>query len=365
MFRFFRLCLIFLLFSTPTLVIGEEEYWEYTFRPGDSIWKIAKEYTTTVSNWSEIQRINKIRQGPDRKIRPGTRIVIPVSMLKLQPTPALVIALNGKVELIRANGKNDALAVGTKLFSGDRVVTKDKQSLRMQFADLSELQVLDNSEVVLDKLSHHKQTGMVDTRVRLNTGSVNTWVEKQSPDSHYKIITPAAITAVRGTAFRLSSGADNISRTEVTEGVVAVSAGDAEKGVAQGYGIVAEKDKPLPEPVKLLPPPELSDNQFTDKSKLHVTWEPLDGAIYYRYQLATDNDFNKIIIDEKSEENRIELNTLAVDSYYLRVRGVDKLKLEGIDSTRGYEIKEPPPPVVEDDSYWKTIMLVGILLLFL
>ena len=81
----------------------------------------------------------------------------------------------------------------------------------MQFADQSELQVLPNSEVVLDKLSHHKHTGMVDTRIRLNSGSVNTRVEKQGPDSHYEISTPAAITAVRGTAFRLSSDAEHIS----------------------------------------------------------------------------------------------------------------------------------------------------------
>ena len=78
--------LILLLFMSAYsgLVVGEEEYWEYTFRPGDSIWKIAEKYTTTVDNWYDIQKLNKIRQGPDRRIRPGTVILIPVSMLKQQ-----------------------------------------------------------------------------------------------------------------------------------------------------------------------------------------------------------------------------------------------------------------------------------------
>ena len=88
---------------------------------------------------------------------------------------------------------------------------------------------------------------MVDTRIRLNIGRVNTRVEKQQPDSHYEITTPAAITAVRGTDFRLSTDDEQISRTEVTEGFVAVSAGVFEKNLQHGYGIVAEKDKPLPE----------------------------------------------------------------------------------------------------------------------
>ena len=228
MLRLIYTLLMVVATSFPSLVAAEEEYWEYTFRPGDSIWKIAERYTTTVNNWGEIQKLNQIKQGPDRKIRPGTRIIIPVSMLKQQPTPALVIAVSGEATLIRANGEQSKVTLGEKLYSGDRVVTADKQNLRMQFADKSELQVLSNSVVVLDKLSHHKQTGMVDTRIHLNSGSVNTWVEKQHPDSHYEIRTPAAITAVRGTAFRLSTDDEQISRTEVTEGMVAVSAGAGE-----------------------------------------------------------------------------------------------------------------------------------------
>ena len=162
--------------------------------------------------------------------------------------------------------------------------------------------------------------------------------------------------------FRISADGNQVSRTEVTEGLVAVSAGDMEKGVKQGYGLLAEKDKPLPEPVELLPPPVLSDNQFTDKSELYVTWNAIDGAKKYRYQLATDEKFNKIIVDESTRTNEIKLDDLDVGKYYLLVRGVDKFTLEGFDSSRGYEINEPAPV---DDSYWKGIMLIGIILLFL
>ena len=363
MLRFIITLLLMLTISLPVLVSAEEEYWEYTFRPGDSIWKIAKKYTTSVNNWDEIQKINKIRQGPDRKIRPGTRIVIPVSMLKLQPTPALVIALSGDVSLVRANGDRAKLSVGEKLYSGDRIITVEKQSLRMQFADKSELQVLPNSEVVLDKLSHHKQTGMVDTRIRLNTGRVNTWVEKQQPDSHYEISTPASITAVRGTAFRLSSDDEQISRTEVTEGFVTVAAGSSEKNIQDGYGIVAEKDKPLPEPVKLLSSPEVSVEPSEEQTAVQLSWITLDGAKFYHYQLATDEKFNQLTADTTTVDNTINLDQLQPGQYYLSVRGVDQFKLEGLDSVINFEIKEPLP--VEDDSYWKVIMLIGVVALFL
>ena len=353
--------LLLLAISLPGLVAAEEEYWEYTFRPGDSIWKIAEEYTTSVNNWLEIQELNKIRQGPDRRIPPGTRIVIPVSMLKLQPVPAIVIAVSGEASLVRANGEKQTLKTGTRLYSGDRVVTADEQSLRMQFADKSELQVLPNSVVVLDKLSHHKNTGMVDTRIRLNSGSVNTWVEKLKPDSRYEIKTPAAVTAVRGTAYRLSS-TSQISRTMVTEGNVGVAAGDTEKIVPDGYGIVAEKDKPLPEPVKLLPPPVLGENQSQDKTMLKIAWPKLEDAKYYRYQLAADDKFNQLIVDRSTEDTSIEINDLKPGRYYLLVRGVDQYQLEGLDTVSEFEINQAP---AEKDNSWIVPVSVGVLILIL
>lgn len=368
MLRQYFILLLLLIFISPASAT-QDEYWEYTFRPGDSIWSIAKKYTTSVNNWSEIQKINQVRQGHDRKIRPGTRIIIPVSMLKLQPTPALVVALNGNIKLIRSNGKIETISTDTKLYSGDRIITANQQSLRLQFADRSELQIFPNSEVVLDKISLHKQTGMVDTRIRLNTGSIDTQVKKQGAESRYEITTPSAITSVRGTSFRMSSDSEQISRTEVTGGAVTVTAGASEKEVIDGYGIVAEKNKPLAEPVKLLSSPDLTVTQPANMTQATINWPVLDGAIYYRYQVATDEYFNQISIDTISKKNTIELTTLTVSNYYLRVRAIDQYKLEGIDAVKSFEIKPtpppPPPPPVEDDSYWKIIMSIGALILIL
>ncbi len=323
-------------------VAADEEYWEYTFRPGDSIWSIAEKYTNSVNNWNEIQKINQIRQGPDRRIQPGTRILIPVSMLKQKPTPARVIALNGAAQLIRANGEKAELAIGTLLYSGDQLITLENQNLRIQFADLSELQVFQNSEVLLDKLSHHKKTGMVDTRIRLNSGSVETQVEKQSDESRYEISTPVAITAVRGTAFRMTSETNLISRTEVTEGVVKVIMDDTEQTVKEGFGIVAEKGKPLTEAVKLLPAPVIDKTRASNKNSLMLTWKRLQGASSYSYQLAVDEKFNLIQSDGFTENNSITVNGLNAAHYYFRVRGVDQYQLKGVDAVSDFIIEQKP-----------------------
>ncbi len=363
MTHFITRILLMLTISLPALAAAGEEYWEYTFRPGDTIWSIAKQYTTTVDNWDEIQRINDIRQGPDRKIRPGTRIIIPISMLKQQPAPAVVIALSGDVSLLRANGETAKVKLGDKLYSGDRVVTANQQGLRLQFADKSELQVLADTEVVLDKLSHHKETGMVDTRVRLNSGGINTRVEKQQPDSRYEIRTPAAITAVRGTAFRMSTDGQ-VSKTEVTGGVVVVSAGESEVTLQDGYGIVAVKGQPLPEPVKLLTAPEVSVTPVTGQTGVTLSWSVLQSAKFYRYQLASDENFDQLVLDSTTADNSLVLDQLQPGHYFLQIRGVDESELEGLNSVVDFEIKQATVPV-EDDSYWKVIMTIGIVMLFL
>ncbi len=359
--RLYVALFLLLFMGFNNISYGEEEYWEYTFRPGDTIWSIAEQHTNSVNNWSAIQKINNIAMGPDRQILPGTRIKIPVSMLKQQPVPARVIAFNGNATLLRANGESVDLEIGSRLFSGDRVITNTGQSLRLQFADKSEFQILPDSEVIMDKLSYHKDTGMVDTRMRLNKGRVNSWVEKLKPDSRFQIKTPNSITAVRGTQYRLTADASGlISRTEVTEGVVGVSVGDTTKLVEHGFGLVAEKGKPLADPVKLLSAPVIGDNQSTSTHSLLITWSALEGADSYRYQLATDEFFNHIIVNASTRDQKIQLSELSAGHIFVRVRGVDKFQLQGLDSMRSYEIRAKP---AVDDTFQKVIIPSSILML--
>ncbi len=339
--------------------LGQEQFWEYTFRPGDSLWKIADEYTTSANNWQEIQKINAAHLAPDRQIPPGTRLQIPVRLLKNPPTPARVIAVSGEVVVFRAAGNREAVRIGSPLYSGDRVVTGGLQSLRIQFADHSELQVQPDSDVIMDKLSHHRHTGMVDTRIRLNTGRVNARVKKQQPNSRYEIMTPAALTAVRGTAFRLVSGRDNISRLEVSEGLVAVLAGGEERAVEEGFGLVAEQGKPLQAPVKLLEATRIGDNQDATRYGLTVEWQALAGASVYRYRLASDASFDRVLFDQVTDQTRLVLSDLAAGVYHLRVRGIDKTQLEGANSERRFDIMQKP---VRDNSSKLERILPGALL---
>jgi hypothetical protein len=344
---------------------ADETYWEYTFRPGDTLWDIAREHTRDVNNWSAIQRINGIDQ--DRQVKPGTRIKIPVSMLKRPPKPVVVLVARGSPILVRANGEELEISTGSKIFSGDSIITGPAQSLQLRMADGSMLEILENSEIHFDKLSYHEETGMVDTRMRLPRGRVNSRVEKLRANSRYQIQTPAAITAVRGTAYRIASDPGGISRTEVTEGAVVVSAGDITRAVEEGFGLVAERGKPLPEPTRLLAPPPLSDNLASAGAGLELTWQADPGAVSYRYRVATDATFGAIVERRATEKPRLQLAVLEPGRYFVGIRAIDRNRLEGMESVKSFTIvapqPQPQPQPRPDTSLEEIVIPSGILLL--
>jgi hypothetical protein len=341
------IALLLLLFF-GSQVSAAEQYWEYTVRPGDNIWNLTKTHCTSVRYWKRIQKLNNI--DLDREIPPGTRLRFPLSILKHQPATAIVARLQGSAELLRAGESNTVpLQAGATLRSGDRIMTGADSNLTLQFADDSRLLVLADSEVLMDSLSAWGTTGMVDTSIRLQGGRVDTRVKpSRGPGSRYQIITPAAVAAVRGTDFRVSAETGKpVMRSEVTEGTVGV--GDAGKStrVKAGFGLVAEAGKVPEKPRKLLPAADLS--RLPGKQRqlpLNFSWPAVSGARSYRFQVAPNADFDILLVDETTEQAAASWKALPDGHYALRIRAIDDVALEGINSVHLFEVDARPfPPV--------------------
>ena len=72
-----------------------------------------------------------------------------------------------------------------------------------------------------------------------------------------------------------------------------------------------------PAPPRLLSPP---DNAIDQNWSLTLTWQPSDGAGFYRVQMSRQRDFSSIIISEETKGLNFELSDLiAGKSYYWRV----------------------------------------------
>ena len=338
----FVLCLLLAL--TPNPVYAESQYWVYTVRPGDNIWNLTEKYCVSVRHWKRIQGLNNVRL--DRQIPPGTKLRFPLDILKYQPATALVAQVRGTAQLFRTGGKPAVpLAAKMSLRSGDRIVTGSGANVTLRFADGSELLVLEDSEVVMDTLSAWSTTGMVDTRVRLQGGRVDTRVKPgRGPGSRYHIITPAAVAAVRGTRFRVAADKQQpLSRSEVTAGTVNVGDARNSQDIPAGFGLVSESGKPPQPPSELLPPPDLTKTARLYRSlPLQFSWSPLPGAQAYRLQIAPDQEFETLIVDKSTAQPGVQWADLPDGRYALRVRGIDDVGLEGLDGVEMIEIDARP-----------------------
>lgn len=319
--------------------------WLYTVRPGDTLWDVVEKYTVHLGYVDRLQALNGVTNP--KRLDVGSTLRIPVGWLRSEPVSVVVQQVTGSANATRQDqATSRLLQSGDELRAGDSVATGESGNILLEFADGSTLQVRGSSNLVFDTLSQYGDTGMVDTRARLQQGRVNAEASpQQGAASRYEISTPSATTAVRGTGFRVSvDPSRSVTRTEVLEGTVEAANDRSREAVDAGYGVVVEPGEAVSSPRPLLPAPDLDalPRRF-ERVPLKLHWEALTGAESYRIQLSRQEGFDTLLADivtDRPASTRIDLDRDG--QYYLRIRGRDGDGLEGLDRIRGVELDAFP-----------------------
>lgn len=332
------LCLAAISFSARC------ENWLYTVRFGDNLWNLAERYLINTGYWSRLQALNHI-QDPWH-IPPGTLLRIPVHWLHKYPTLARVRSVEGTGELLEeGTGKGIPLHSGELLVPGDAVRTGPASQVSLEFVDGTRLLVQPGSLLTLHNLEAFRNTDMTDTRLHLHRGRVETRVAPEGGAARsFEIVTPAAVTSVRGTDYRVSSDPSiPQSLAEVTGGRVAVTGAGKTRMVPEGYGTVTETGAPPQPPVPLLPPPDLAGvGPVFDRVPIAFKLPSLPGARGYRLQIAADRTFDRVLFDRRFHAEDIRGPDLPDGEYQLRVRASDSRGLEGLNADRHFTLNARP-----------------------
>jgi hypothetical protein len=317
----------------------------YHARLHDTLIGISRRLLLEPRRWPEVQARNNIANP--RRIPPGDAIRIPYAWLRLSPDTATVMAVRGEV---REGGRDVSLS--QTLPEGSKLETGPDGSVALLLADGSIVTLQKLSVLALDKM--RRVTGLEtahDMRFKLESGRLQTQVKPHGDVGRFEIHTPVAVSAVRGTEFRdaFEPEAGNAT-TETLEGLVAVSASDAVVSIPADFGTRVERNAaPLP-PVRLLPPPDLAAFPGTNSaSRLQLKWPPVPGTRRYRLQLAPDAEFHSFLVDAELDSPEVDLPAPADGNYWLRVRPIDGLGLEGHDAVRSFVQHQLPaaPTLVE------------------
>ncbi len=311
----------------------------YTTRKGDTIQSVAT-LMTRDSDWRHLKAYNNLTAD---SLVQGKNLRIPKGWMKSIEGSGRIKEVNGTVETDGRPAK-----VGDVLNEKSTLSTGPDGSATIEFIDGALVSLTPKSRVQFSQLRLTPDRESVVSVLRLVTGQLTSLVKKFKPasSSRFVVTTATATAGVRGTSFRVSTDGENASSSEVLEGGVAFAEGEKVAGgvlLNPGFGSVAEKGKAPLAPVALLAAPQAAGNlQRIESANAPLAWAQVAGARSYRVQVSPDENFSTLLFDGKSSLPALTLPGLKDGGYFVRLRAVDGLGLEGLDGIAKFRIKATP-----------------------
>ena len=333
--------------QTQTLQTPAEPSLPYIVRPTDNLSKFGRDMLTTPRAWNEVAKFNQLKD-PD-VIFPGQKLDIPLRFLKSKPASGKVISAEGDVTL----GGN-AMQPGTTFTDGAKIKTGANSSAVIELGDGSRVKILPGSlaEIVTNRdyamrdASKSGSTNWFSGLMRLSEGALEALASKTAKRAkELQVETPTSLVGVRGTEFRVAfdDPLGKAARTEVIEGLVRADNPAQKSGanLPKGTGAVVDPGEKEVKVVVLLPAPDLTGIP-TDVLKPQGSWPMpvLAGARAYQVQVASDEQFDKIVRNLKVDTPFADLGSLPNGNWFARVRGIDAVGLEGFNSVKLIAVKD-------------------------
>jgi hypothetical protein len=318
-----------------------EAMWRYTVRPGDSLIALANQHLINADDWRILQRLNHINDP--YRLAIGSVLRIPLTMVKQRAASAQVTFVSGQAYWQQSANHWLPLEIGKQLGPGAVIATKEKSKVVIQFADGSTTNVDSNSRLSLDGLTLYSGGAMVDTKLRLQKGQIETNANPQHvKGNQLQVITPSAIAAVRGTHFRVTANEQETIQ-ETLDGRVALNAAKQAVTVDKGYGSKAEKGKqPIP-PVTLLPAVDTT-HLHTQYQALPITFDlpQMEGVAGWVAKIATDSDFNQLVSEAEFNRNQLVFADVPDGQLYLKLCAKDNEGIVGYEAVHTFNVNARP-----------------------
>ena len=312
----------------------------YRVNEGDTLIDVARKYLRHPLDYRYLQRDNNIANP--RAIPIGRMINIDTALLRTRADPARLDSYRGDVQVIR-NGQSVPLSVGMELRENDSIATGGNSFVRITFSDDSRSVMPSNSRLRLERLRRFVINNQPDHRLVVENGRVENRVTPRQSPGAFRVTTPTAISAVRGTDFRVAyDAASRISATSVLEGAVAVApdAGrDADAAlVRDGSGVSTAEGQTSLTASALLPAPALvSEDSLQTAQTLSFRTTTQGNASIVRGWIGQDAGLTDPIaeLEAPASDGVLRLTDLPEGRWYLRLSAVDTNLIEG--RTRTYD----------------------------
>lgn len=310
----------------------------YRVKPGDSLIGLGERFFVSPTAYLTVQRVNGIENA--NALRVGSTIVIPVSVLRTGRLEARVIAFKGQSS-VTARSQPTPVDLRTKVSEGALLETGIDGFLTLELTNGSKISLPSNSRLRIVRMRTYLLTGGSDLDFLVERGRTETSAT-HLPDnrSRFRMRTPVAVSAVRGTVFRIGyDGPGSATLTEVVEGnvVVQLDGRAAQTSLPTGFGAAGRPGAGL-QKEELLPPPVFAAPGAAQRGRsVQIALAASTEAVGYHVQVAQDRDFLNIVAEGRSPQPMIELPDLPPGRYYARATAIAPSGLEGMPGIDTFE----------------------------
>lgn len=329
--------LLVLLSATSVAQTPDDDLVSYTFKRGDSLYTLGHRYFSNESAYEYVRLHNKIKKP--RAIAPGTVVSIPRRYLKTRLLEAQLLSFRGD-GMIELSGVTSKPVVGTKITEGMVLQTAEDGFMTLGLSNGSRITIPSKSRIKVSQMRELLLGGGVNFEFTVDQGRAEATVSTlKNKNDRFRMRTPIAVSAVRGTKFRIAyEGAGKPSLTEVLEGGVGVASSAVKTSVTPdvvgaGFGASASASGAIATEALLVAPTMLNPGRLQKDVAVTINVTPVATASGYHVQLAQDAGFIDMVAAKRSATPTIVFDGIANGSYFVRAMAIAPSGLEGMSET--------------------------------
>lgn len=316
-------------------------------KEGDTLASIARTELGKAAYAAFLAELNNIPIDQDPTV--GTVIRIPMPMTENEEF-AEVVFVKGGASLSRQSvfsaqsGNPDTdlnaqeLTRDSMIVAGDLISTQADGYVSIAFFSGAVINLQPNTRAVLKKLAC--QDADDQCRIEIDTQSGRVTADINARDQQpleFKINTPYASAAVRGTIFDVS--ANDKLLIGVTEGGVVVEAQGENTDLDTGFGVAVAAGTPAGDPIELSPPPVFKRIPARLAMGDTLAWWEITGSSAYEATVSNDEAGQQTLttFSISGDESILDLQqsvnqSLDSGDYFLSLRAIDAIGLLGFRS---------------------------------
>jgi hypothetical protein len=308
----------------------------YEVKRGDTLIDLSRKFMIRPIDYRQVQRANRIADPHFLPV--GLKLRISRDLLKYQATTARALSVRGGVFVVRDN-QSRPLLTNANVGEGNIIQTAAASFTTLELEDGSRISIPSNSSIRISRLRKYLLGSSIDYDFDVAKGGVRSTVTaKQSPNDRYRVRTPKAVSAVRGTDFQSRyDAAKNADYAEVVEGSLAVDTGTVtEQPIAAGRGLSVSAGGAVTRE-ELLPAPNLpTAGKLQARNDVRFDYTA-SGHQNMRVTLGSDAGFVDILADVLGTDGTADFGNIEDGNYFVRFRPVSDAGFEGMPKTYAFK----------------------------